>query len=307
MAGDDSDSALRQATEELFALDPADFVAARNALVRRLRKEKHREQAEAVARLRRPTPVAWAVNQLARRHREELDALLALGDALRTAQTQTLAGADAADLRQAGRVRRDAVAGLADLATAFLADRGAGADAHRAEVIATLEAASLDPQAAVEVSSGRLTSGLDPPSGFGEIGGFGGDDAGPPARPRSASSGAEVDGPAPVDADVDAVAGAERAEAERAAAEAGQRATDLAVNAADAVALVAERRRQAEAADAEVGELERALDEARRRADASRRAADEAQGDAEATEAAAARADEQRREADRRLEDLCSR
>ena len=307
MAPEPSEAELAEATEALYTLDPNDFVPARNELVRSLRSDGKRELAKAVGQLRRPTLAAWAVNQLTRRHRPELEGLLRLGDALRAAQTQTLAGADAADLRQAARTRRDAVAALADIATAFLSERGAGVGAHQGEIVATLEAASLDPQAAAEVAGGRLSSALEPPSGFGDFGfgdlGFG--VASPSAGPPSPAAGEQQAVEEPETAEADRLS-AELAEAESAAFAAAQRAADLAVNAVDARALVAERRRKAEAAEAEVIRLQQAWDEARGRAEAAAQALEQAEHDADLARAAAAEAEEHRAEAERRLADLRS-
>jgi hypothetical protein len=260
--GDDLDGAAREATDELYGLDPVEFVPARNELARRLRKAGDRPLAAEVARLRRPNAAAWAVNQLARRHRTELAQLVALGDALRTAQAHALAGADAATLREAGRARRDAVTGLTQVAMGLLAERGPGGEAHRAAIAATLEAASLDPDAALAVSGGRLTSELAPLSGFGE-GGF--DDV--EALVAAA-------GPAP---------GREATEAEEAVARAAEESARAADAASAASARAAQLWRVVKEAQAVVAGLERDLDEAKRRlsesereAAASERAADEA-------------------------------
>ena len=164
-----AEHALEEATEELYGVDPADFVAARNALVRRLKTEGSRQLAAAVAKLRRPTPAAWAVNQLVRREPAALDELARLGEELRAAQDRALAGAHADDLREAARARRDAVAALTDVAARLLTERGVGPDPHRNQIAATLEAASLDPEAAQDVRAGRLGTALEPPSGFGDL------------------------------------------------------------------------------------------------------------------------------------------
>ncbi len=306
MARDDTELDLEAATEELYGLDPADFVPARNELVRRLRTEGQRDLAKCVAELRRPSPAAWAVNQLARRHRAALDDLLRLGELLRQAQTQTLAGADAAQLRQAGRARREAVAALADAAVGLLAGRGQGG-AHYNEVAATLEAASLDPQAGAEVSTGRLTSPLEPPSGFGDL-----DPDIDRATAVALRSSAGQAQPEPTEADPSAATADPSAaktvelvaEAERVASDAARRATDLSGKARQAAALAA--RRQQEVADAEADEarLQRDLDEARGRVAAGRRSADRAQTAVESADAAAAEADELRRDAEQRVEDL---
>jgi hypothetical protein len=278
---------------ELYGLDAAEFVPARNELVRRLRKAGDRDLAGRVAGLRRPSPSAWAVNQLARRHRAELDELLHLGEVLRTAQTRTLAGADAAVLRDAARARREAVARLTEAAMGLLAERGAAPGAHQSDVAATLEAASLDARAAEEASTGRLTSALEPPSGFDVF---------------DAGISATVTEPAPSVADDEprgstdteptaAEAAALLREAEQAAAEARRVAAQRSEDAGDALALAERRHREVEQAEAKLARLQRVLDEARDRAREADLDAERAQREAASAEAKAA-------EAARRREDL---
>ncbi|NKU16024.1 hypothetical protein GS928_23340, partial [Rhodococcus hoagii] len=72
--------------DELYALDPSGFVAARTTRVAEAKASKDREAATAIARLKKPTVVGWAVNLLARELPDEVDAVLALGDALQRAQ-----------------------------------------------------------------------------------------------------------------------------------------------------------------------------------------------------------------------------
>jgi hypothetical protein len=156
-----------QAGDELFGLPPEEFVAARDELARRLRREGDAEAAKRVKALRRPPLSAWAVNQLARGRGPGLDALLAAGERLRAAHQAALAGEGAAELRAAARAEREAVAGLVKAAMALLGEAGhATTDATHDRVAATLHAAAANPEAAELVRHGRLTADLDP-SGFG--------------------------------------------------------------------------------------------------------------------------------------------
>lgn len=274
--------------DELYAVDPAEFVPKRAELVRRLRAEKQRETAATVAKLRRPSPAAWAVNQLARRHRDELEGLVRLGEELRAAQERALGGAGAAELRQAARDRRDAVAALTGAAARLLAERGGGVDAHLPGVTATLEAASLDADAAATVLAGRLAAELEPPSGFGELP-F---DLSVVHRPEPALEPPEPAAPAPPD---------EVEEAERAVAEAARRADALAATARAVAGRAADRQRAVEDAETEVAAYRRRLDEAERRlADATSAAADVRQ-QVEDAESASAGAAAELEEAQRRL------
>ena len=69
--------------DALYGLAPEEFVAARDALARRLRKEGRREEAAEVAARRRPSAAAWALNQVARQAPAVVEAALAAGRALR--------------------------------------------------------------------------------------------------------------------------------------------------------------------------------------------------------------------------------
>jgi hypothetical protein len=162
-----SELAGTQVDDELFGLPPEEFVAARDELARRLRREGDAEAAKRVKALRRPPLSAWAVNQLARGQGPGLDALLAAGERLRAAHQAALAGEGAAELRAAAKAEREAVAGLVKAAMTLLGEAGhATSDATRDRVAATLHAAAASPEAAGLVGQGRLTADLDP-SGFG--------------------------------------------------------------------------------------------------------------------------------------------
>src|SRR2546430_2524275 len=78
-------AAVEAAADELYGLPLAEFTRARDERTRALRKGGKRQAAEAVKALRRPTTGAWALNQLARRRRDELERLLATGKRLRGA------------------------------------------------------------------------------------------------------------------------------------------------------------------------------------------------------------------------------
>ena len=282
--------AVEDDVDALYAADPDGFVAARQALSKRLKAEGDKAGAAEVAALRRPTAAAWAVNQLARRHGDEVAGLVALGDDLRQAHERLLAGARDDSTGTAGRRRREAIADLVDRAAAILTESGRAADAHRDAISATLDAASLDPAAGAEVVAGRLSKELEPPSGFGEL-----DWPAAPAAtrrppPTKAASPKEKAGPAPADEQ------AERAASERVrkADEARQRATMARTAATRARALADQARDAADHADAERERLEEEVIRGRKTAVDSRRtarelrdAAQEAERQATALEAVA--------------------
>lgn len=166
--------------DDLYGLDPEEFVPARAAIVRELRKTD-RDAAARVAKLRKPTVAAWGVNVVAREHPKQIAALLTAGERLRAAQDEALRG-DAGALRKATEERRAAVAAVADLVARVLGDR---ASAQAGAVSATLEAATVDQDVADLVRAGRLDkerSAAAAGFGFGEVG----DWTPPPPRERPA-------------------------------------------------------------------------------------------------------------------------
>jgi hypothetical protein len=192
--------ATELAGDELFGLPPEEFVAARDEVARRLRREGDAEAARRVKALRRPSLSAWAVNQLARSQQRALEGLLAAGERLRAAHQAALAGGDAADLRAATRAEREAVVGLVSAALDRLREAGhPTTETTRDRIAATLHAGAASPEAADLVRHGRLTADLDP-SGFGAAPG------GPAAAPGRPAAGAEVDGDRAAAAEDDAAA-----------------------------------------------------------------------------------------------------
>jgi len=144
--------------DDLFALPLEEFTAARNALAKERSAAGDKDGAAAVKQVKKPTRAAWTVNQLARAHRGDLDALFEAGERLRRAQDAALRG-DASQLRDAGRAVTDAVAALSDRA-------GPVSPAVHDAVVATLRAAATDPEAADPVRRGVLVNELEP-AGFG--------------------------------------------------------------------------------------------------------------------------------------------
>src|SRR6201990_1669766 len=94
--------------DRMYGLPLEEFVSERDAAAKALRRAGDRDAANALAKLPKPTPAAWAANQVARTEPEILDEFLAAGGALREAQETALAG-DASGLRDAIRAQRAAV------------------------------------------------------------------------------------------------------------------------------------------------------------------------------------------------------
>lgn len=145
--------------DELYALPPDEFTAARDTAAKAARDGGDRELADTVKKFRRPSIGAWLVNTVART--DQLEELLDLGAALREAQ-RTL---DGAELRAMSRQRHQVVRGLSELARQLTGKTPA--DAAQREFEATLEAALADDAAAEAVRTGRLmraltSTGLEP-------------------------------------------------------------------------------------------------------------------------------------------------
>jgi hypothetical protein len=136
--------------DDLYGLPLGEFTAARDALAKRLRGEKRREDADFVKGLKRPSVAAGAINLAVREH--GADDLLAAGEELRSAHGALLDGSgDAAAVRAATSREREAVRDFARLA---LGEDASGATEEK--VRATLHAASVDGEVRELLEAGRL-------------------------------------------------------------------------------------------------------------------------------------------------------
>ena len=120
--------------DELFALDPAEFVKARDQLAKQLRADGKRDDAAAVKALRRPTVPAWALNQVSREEPGDVSGLLDAADAARRAQEEVLGGADGGVLRDAMNERRARVRTIVRHARSVLERSGRSADTYEREL-----------------------------------------------------------------------------------------------------------------------------------------------------------------------------
>lgn len=240
---------LDQEIDRLFELPPEEFTAARNELARRLKSDGDRSASQQVKQLGKPTVAAWTINQLARREREAVAALLAAGTALRETQERALQrGGDAADeLRQAQADERRALRELTQMAQRLL--EAAGRPAGRAvldQISSTLRAAAVSEEGRAAVEAGRLSSEVKS-SGFDALAGL-----------DVATPGAKAPRAAPARDDL--------AERRRQKKEREQRRREL--------------RERARKLEAKATEAERAADQAERAATAARMAAEESRHEA---------------------------
>ena len=162
----DDHTGIDAAADELYAVLPAEFIAARDARAKDVRSGGDEELYSQIKSLRRPSAAAWLVNLLARSE-EGFDDFSDLSHRLRDAQTNL----DAPTMKELGQERTRVVAELVERAV-YLAN---GADPSfrdtgtvRDQVTSTLTAAVADPTAEAAVTSGRLVTPLSY-AGFGEV------------------------------------------------------------------------------------------------------------------------------------------
>jgi hypothetical protein len=123
-------SVLPSEAEKLLGVAPDEFVAERQALVRRLRDEDRVEEADAVTGLRKPSAVVFAVNRAARDRPNAAKAAAAA--AQRVAQEQ--AGGDQERFRAAVRELDEALDLLGEVAVAHVSPGRKPTDAMRRRV-----------------------------------------------------------------------------------------------------------------------------------------------------------------------------
>lgn len=146
--------------DELFATEPKQFTAARDALVRDLKADDRRDDAEAIKSLKRPTLAIAAINEVVRHEPNRVAALVGTGEQLAALQADK--NPDRDELRELTRERRTLLQQLTDLA----AKTTARPEGVRAAISATLDAASLDDALRDDLLRGRLTHELSPAARF---------------------------------------------------------------------------------------------------------------------------------------------
>ncbi len=279
---------LDEALDELFATPPEGFVAARNALAKRLRADQQRDEAAAVAAYRRPNRLVWALDQLALDEDPSLEALTGAVDAVRDAR--------GAEMRTAVADLRDAIGAAARAAAGHLEP---SRTTDRADLAAALHTVVTETDAVEALARGRLLE--VPQAGSGGFG-FATVAGGEPAAKGKAKAQAKAK------AKAGKPAGRKKAPKETSSStkeKAPPRPDPLAVRRAQrdlrkateaheqAERALARAEKEAAAADAAFEEAEAAVDEAeaaRRRAEDERRqAARSAEAAAESLDAARAR------------------
>lgn len=149
-----TDATLLEIADELYALPLGDFTAARDAKAKAL---KGTELAGPVKSLKKPSLAAWVVNLFARRDADQVEQVLAMGAALREAQTDM----SGAELRELTKQRRQLTAAITTQARVLAREEGVKVtEAVADQVEATLTAAMISERCGQAVRSGLLVASL---------------------------------------------------------------------------------------------------------------------------------------------------
>ena len=134
------------------------FVNERNALSRKLKQVGASDAAGEVAGLRKPTLVAWTVNQLARTRRRDVDLLLDAGKRIVDAQQTSISQRGTGGIDAARVSLRKAITGLTVSAQRILGERAS--QSTLARVADTLRSAAIEERGRELLARGRLTTEL---------------------------------------------------------------------------------------------------------------------------------------------------
>jgi len=143
--------AVRRAVDELYSVEPEEFLPRRTALAAAARSAGDRATAKEITGLRKPTRSAAILNGLARSDAERVDALLELGADLRDAERSV----DAGRLRELTGRRRKLIDDLTRAVFRIAGDADPSS-AIRDEVVSTLTAALADDDVADQMRTGTL-------------------------------------------------------------------------------------------------------------------------------------------------------
>ena len=154
--------------DELYALAPQAFTAARDGYIAEAKEAGNRALAADLAALKRPSVAAGLVNLVALRQPDSVERLIQLGQTIREAQGNVTPQ----QLRDLSARRRKELDDVVSLAQSLAAERGDAAPTRAAltEVESTFAAAMADDGSARVVRDGRAIKALSY-SGFGEAAG----------------------------------------------------------------------------------------------------------------------------------------
>jgi hypothetical protein len=279
--------------DRLFAVPLEDFVAERKQVAKDLRAAGDREAAAEVAKLPKPTPPAWALNQLAREEPDLVGAWLDVAEELREVSANPGAG-----LREAMAAHRDATRSLLGMVRDRARPGGKPLSEPMLErVRELLQAATVDAGAAEALRRGVVVEGAEPPAftAAGEGGEGAGRASSRPAAPSRSRSSAAAERRA-----------AKEREAERKAKERADRLAELERHIAAAEEELARLREKSAEREAAVADADERLEDARRTLHRSESEAAAAHAAADEARAAVATAERELRQLTRQLRSASS-
>jgi hypothetical protein len=148
---------LAELVDRLYGLPLGEFTAERDAAAKALRAAGDRDTAAEVKRLRKPSRLAWALNQVRRHDPEPVDELIAAGERLQDAQRQLVEAGERGLLRDAAAEERELVGKIAELAERELATSGHPPNpTAQAKLFSTLHACAADSEVRDALAAGRL-------------------------------------------------------------------------------------------------------------------------------------------------------
>ncbi|HEU5112650.1 MAG TPA: hypothetical protein VFU96_04985, partial [Acidimicrobiia bacterium] len=140
---------------DLYILPLDQFTAARDELAQQLKAAGDADEAKRVAKLRKPSVAAWALNRASRNNPDEVGRLRESHRLLRQAGSRQA-------VEQASEMRRRAVASLTDAA---MAELDGGSLQTRDRVTRTLLAVATDAPGEADLAEGTLVRELEPSGG----------------------------------------------------------------------------------------------------------------------------------------------
>jgi hypothetical protein len=162
VATEQPDEELDQQVDALFAISPEQFVGARASLVKDLKAQKRKDEAAAVAAMRKPVPAVWAMNAVARSRPELVALLRTAGAEAIDAQQRVLSGGAMTDLRDAVDRRKTVIAQLVEAALQLSPTKPADLTG---QLRSAFEIVSMDDMMGEVLATGRVVAvpevGLD--------------------------------------------------------------------------------------------------------------------------------------------------
>jgi hypothetical protein len=149
--------------DQLFSAPVDAFVATRDRLVAELARAGKKTESLALKKVRRPSPSAWATNQVVRQARPAVDEFLRASDRLRRSQDALVDGrGDQKKYQEGVEALRQVTAALTKATREVLDGVGRGDDRHLVDrVVANLRAAALVAERRPEVLAARLTTDVE--------------------------------------------------------------------------------------------------------------------------------------------------